>query len=366
MRKLSGESNSKSEKKIPIFFATNDGYVPYLTVAMSSMLENASKKYFYDIHVLTMGMTDENKKIISNIGNTEYSTVEYVDLNAEMEALQSKLAVRDYYSKETYCRFFIARLFPQYDKVIYLDADIVVKGDVSELYNTDLGSNYLGAVHDHSLDAVPPFAQYVENVLGVPAKDYFNAGILLINSKLFRKYDIEKQFVDLLNKVTFDVAQDQDYMNVICQHHVHLLDWGWNRSADGDPSFGNRKANIVHYNLNFKPWKLRGVQYENDFWAYAEKSVFHSSIKASLDNYSEADKARDEAGLVNLIQKATLEANDPNSYYQTLMREKEDNKISIKNSLKKISKSVSGNSFSRYVKKIYNKGIRTVYGSRKK
>jgi len=366
MRKSAIEIKSKSGKEIPIFFATNDGYVPYLTVAMTSMLENASKKYFYKMYVLTMGMSEENKKIVSNIGDTEFSSVEYVDLNAEMEALQSKMAIRDYYSKETYCRFFIARLFPQYSKVIYLDADIVVKGDISELYNINLGTNYLGAVHDYSLDAVPPFAQYVENVLGVPAKEYFNAGILLINSYLFRKYDIEKQFVDLLNKVTFDIAQDQDYMNVICKNHVRLIDWGWNRSADGNPEFGERKAKIIHYNLNFKPWKLRGVQYENDFWNYAEKSVMFSHMKGALDSYTDADKAKDEQGLVNLVKKATLEANDPNSYYQTLIREGAEVRKAGRYSFKSMKKSATGNSFARYIKKIYNKGIRTVYGSRKK
>ena len=121
------------KQHIPICFATDDNYVPFLTVALASLLDNASKENFYNIYILTSNLSLENTNSIKK-HETENSSIEFVSLSNELDKVQSMFHLRDYYSKETYYRIFIPNLFPQYEKVIYLDCDITVLGDISELY----------------------------------------------------------------------------------------------------------------------------------------------------------------------------------------------------------------------------------------
>ena len=122
------------KQQIPICFATDDNYVPFLTVALASLLDNASKENFYKIYVLTSKLSQKNMDSILK-QKTENSSIEFIQLSKELDKVENLFHLRDYYSKETYYRIFIANLFPQYEKVLYLDCDITVLGDVSKLYN---------------------------------------------------------------------------------------------------------------------------------------------------------------------------------------------------------------------------------------
>ena len=124
-------------KVIPIFFAVDDGYIPFLAVALSSLIENSSKEYHYSIKILYTDIKEENKKKISKY-EKENVNIEFVDLNYYIEEVKDKLYTRDYYSKTTYFRLFIPNLYPQYNKALYLDSDIVILGDIAELYNTQI------------------------------------------------------------------------------------------------------------------------------------------------------------------------------------------------------------------------------------
>lgn len=132
---------------IPIFFAVDDGYIPFLAVALQSLIENSSKNYYYSIKILYTNIKEENKKKISKY-KKENVNIEFVDLNYYIEKVKDKLYTRDYYTKTTYFRLFIPNLYPQYNKAIYLDSDIVVLGDIAELYNVEMEDNLVAAAPD--------------------------------------------------------------------------------------------------------------------------------------------------------------------------------------------------------------------------
>ena len=90
------------------------------------------------------------------------------------------------------CRGFFGQLYPQYNKAIYLDSDIVVLGDIAELYNQDLGDNLIAAAPDDVIQTTKVFQEYAEKVVGVADyRNYFNAGILLMNLDEFRRFDFQ-------------------------------------------------------------------------------------------------------------------------------------------------------------------------------
>ena len=300
--------NTKARKTVPIFFAVDDNYAPYLTVALESLKDNASDKYFYDINILVEGLSERHKNIISGMQDDNIK-ITFCDVTEKVNSLCERLHLRDYYTRATYYRFFIPDMFPQYDKGLYLDCDIAITRDVAEMYITPLGNNLVGAMSEEVITDIDVFGTYSEVVLGVPRNKYFNAGILVMNLREMRKMRIEEVFASLLNVKTYSVAQDQDYLNVICHGRVKMLNLLWNKTPMpySDP---NKIPYIAHYKINFKPWKYDGILYGDLFWKYAERTPFYTELLAAKNNYSDSDKKKDSdqyTALEALARKETEE-----------------------------------------------------------
>ena len=266
-------------KNIPIFFATDDGYIPFLAVALESIKQNASKDYKYLIKVLCNkdNVSESNKQKIAKFNDNNFD-IEFVDVSAKQAEINSKMHVRDYYSKATYYRIYIPELFPNFDKALYLDCDIIVKGDISELYNIDLQDNYIGAIPDGSIPCIKEFQDYVLNCIGVDKyDDYINAGILVLNTKKLRDINFEDLFISALTLTTFDVAQDQDYINAICKGHIKFIGEEWDKMPIRE-TIKEEDIKLIHYNLNFKPWLVDDVMYSDYFWQYAKQTEFYDYI----------------------------------------------------------------------------------------
>ena len=304
------------KQKIPICFATDDNYVPFLTVALASMLDNASKENFYMIYVLTSHLSEENMKSIKK-HEVENCSIEFVQLSKELDKVQNMFHLRDYYSKETYYRIFIPNLFPQYQKVLYLDCDITVLGDVSELYNTEIHGYYVAAAQEEVMQTYDVFGNYVEKADGINRKSYFNAGILLINCRRWRNKLIAERFVDLLNRYKFRVVQDEDYLNVLCKDNIKWVSLGWNKTSYKNEAFDDKDLKIIHWKITWRPWKYKDVLYEEYFWKYAKMTDFYDKLIQMRDSRTEEDFKKDKLLMENLQKMAQEDADDPNNYYRT-------------------------------------------------
>ena len=249
---------------------------------------------------------EENKNKIKAY-ETENVSIEFVDLSCKLHEIENKLYTRNYFSNTTYFRLFIPELYPEYDKVVYIDSDTVTLADIADLYNTDMGDNLIAGIPDGAVQAIPVFQEYVEKVVGViDYNNYFNAGIIVMNLKALREYKFQEKFLYMLGKIKFEVAQDQDYMNRLCKGRVKLLGFEWNRM----PAMGKREGtiNLVHYNLGCKPWYFDDVLYQEYFWKYAKETEFYDEIRAMKSKYTDADKEKDDANSSKLIELAKLEA----------------------------------------------------------
>ncbi len=304
------------QKEIPICFATDDNYVPFLSIAIASLLDNSSKDNFYRIFVLITQLKQDNIDKIKKLEKPN-SSIEFISLAKELDKIQGMFHLRDYYSKETYYRIFIPNLFPQYKKVLYLDCDITVLGDVSELYNTHIHGFYVGAAQEEVMQTFEVFGNYVEKADGINRKNYFNAGILLINCRRWRNKFIAEKFVDLLNRYQFRVVQDEDYLNVLCKGHVRSISLGWNKTSYKNEAFDDKDLRLIHWKINWRPWKYKNVLYEEHFWKYAKMTDFYDQLIQMRDSRTQADYDKDELLMKNLEKMAEEDANDPNNYHNT-------------------------------------------------
>lgn len=291
-----------SKEIIPIFFAVDDCYVPYLCVALRSLIDNSSNKYEYRINVLIDNLKEENKVLILSI-QTENVNIAFVDVTDKLKSLCTRLHLRDYYSQATYYRFFIPSMFPEYDKGIYLDCDIVITDDIANMYHWRMGNDLVAATTEEVIRDIEVFALYSEYVLEIPRDYYFNAGVLVMNLKEMRRFQIEERFAKILSERAFKVAQDQDYLNVLCYGRVTRLPQTWNTTPmpDVDPTL---RPKLTHYKINFKPWRYDGIAYAEIFWEYAQKTAFYESLRDTKENYSDAEKARDQLQYDNLVRLA--------------------------------------------------------------
>lgn len=113
--------------KIPVFYACDDNFVKYTMVSLQSMMDHASKEVQYEIHVLHTNISEEMQKKMYAMENANFS-VQFDHVTEYLHSIQEKLPLRDYYSKTTYFRLFIAEMFPEIDKAIYIDSDTIVLG----------------------------------------------------------------------------------------------------------------------------------------------------------------------------------------------------------------------------------------------
>lgn len=288
---------------VPIFFAVDDNYAPFLGVALQSLTENASADYFYNIHILTEGLSAKNVSRLSAYNSDNVSVI-FDNVADGIKAMNDRIHVRDYYTKATYYRFLIADMFPNYDRGIYLDCDIVVNGDISELYNCPLGNNLVAAMNEEVMTDIDVYGTYAEKVLGVDRYEYFNAGVMVMNLALIRKVDMQARLIETMDEYTFTPAQDQDYLNVLCHGNALLLPQCWNKNAFPGCEDPVNPAKLVHYKINWKPWHYDGVGYEKDFWEYASRTEYYGEICDIKNNYSESDIARDTMQFEKLAETA--------------------------------------------------------------
>ncbi|MBQ2943139.1 MAG: glycosyltransferase family 8 protein [Ruminococcus sp.] len=290
---------------IPVFFTIDDGYAPFLSVALGSAIKNSSKENNYKAIILHEDLSKENIEKLQSLA-TDNFTVEFVQMKDGLESITDRMSNRlrcDYFTLTIYFRLFIPAMFPQFDKGIYIDSDVVVKGDLAELFETELGDNYIGACADKSVVDVPPLARYMEEAVGVDRHSYINSGVLLMNLKKLREVELDSHFLSLLNTYHFDcIAPDQDYLNAMCSGKILYLSDAWDAMPTEDkPEIEDVK--IIHYNLFSKPWCYDNIQYGDVFWDYAQDSEYLEDIIAYKESYSDEQKESDSKCLQLLVNR---------------------------------------------------------------
>jgi len=302
-----------SERIIPIFYACDDTFVKYTVVSLSSMIHNASPAYRYHVYVLHTNITEESKKMVYALQN-EHFEISFEDVTEYLMSIADKLPIRDYYSKTTYFRMFIAEMFPEYDKAIYIDSDTIVQGDISRLYMTDIKDAYVGACHEQAMVQVDEYGTYCERVVGVSRYNFFNAGIILIGCEQFRLHFVLDKFIQYLHTYNFVVTQDEDYLNLICKDHVYWLDQRWNTEIFGEIPYPIEEAYILHYIMVSKPWHYADCRHGDIFWRYAERTEVYGALCEELAGYTDAQRERDAASMERLLALAVQETQREDNY----------------------------------------------------
>lgn len=297
-----------AQSTVNLFFACDERYLPLFGVTITSIKNHRDPNRRYHTVVLHTDITRREQKRVRDAFAERGFSITFRCVKREVTALRDALHTRDYYTNATYYRLFIPALYPSMKRALYLDSDILLRADVAALFDTPLGDALAAAVPDGFVDLVPALRRYVENRVGASeGMPYFNAGVLLMNLAEMRKIRFGERFVSLLRAVRFRVAQDQDYLNILCRGRVRFLPERWNYMPF---RYGEEEPSLVHFNLDNKPWQRDGVPYGEEFWACADTTPYAALLRERRAAYSEADVERAAAQTEALIAMAVAEGED--------------------------------------------------------
>ena len=308
------------QDSVNVVFATNDDYACYMAVALKSLLDNRDVEKLYDIIILEAGVTDANKEMIASMCDSEKVSIRFVNSNDLYETIDtSKLFCHLHFSKEMYLRLFIPQMMPAYDKVIYLDCDTLITGDISKLMDVDLETNYVAAVRDYNTivnyRAFPNVKTYFSvNLKLKDINNYVNSGVLLMNIQEMLKIDMTQKIFDLLDYYKEFLYPDQDILNLICEDKIKIIPNSWNyviitnTRLMQDDYFKNLAVEFVegianqyvlHYLSEIKPWKYPNMYYGHIWWDYAKTTPFLEILIAKFREFEKfeqenADKRQKE------------------------------------------------------------------------
>ena len=307
----------KKQNNIAVCLGSSEYYTPFAGIVIESIKANANPDYYYDIFVMTNRMSDISKEeLLKTVDGAENFSLRFVDGVRYLDG--KSLQEWEHIDKTTYLRFSILDFMRNYDKTIYLDCDIVVNRDLSELYNEDIEGCYFGAVKDfiqigwcNQPNSVQQ--KYNVDVLGISEPDkYFQAGVLLMNLKELRKDYTDADLYSLAQS-RFWRWLDQDVLNYMSKDgKVKFLEEEWNVTAHSfrnlaeSPEYSAPKADfdaykrsrknpyIVHYAGKHIPCFSLNADLSFLFWQYARKSIFYEKILFYMTNEVNGKTVTDE------------------------------------------------------------------------
>lgn len=312
------------EKKntIPVVLAANDKFVPIMSVCIQSIVESSCIDRDYNIFVLHTDIKKENQEVLKRyINNISNFNIDFVNVRESIDGF--KLEAKEHISNETFYRFLILDILKNFSKVIYIDCDTIVKKDLAELYDIDIGESYVGAVSD------PDFIgqcymkdsstrDYAENVLNLEdPREYFQAGVLVLNVAQLRKVYTVQDLLKMSENQQYRYS-DQDVLNIVCNGKWFNIGMQWNLLTDCDHTrvsnvikfapekilseyeMARKNPYIIHYAGFLKPWQKLGEDFGEVFWKIARSSLFYEGLLDILREGPPCPKKKKELSVVGI------------------------------------------------------------------
>lgn len=296
-----------NNNNIPIVLAANEKFVPYLSVTIQSIISNAIDYNNYDIFILHTDISENSQIILKSMVDI-YTNISIriinVDYIIKKYSLTGPTAI-NHITKETYFRFLIQDVLKNYNKVIYLDCDLVVNEDIAKLYNEDVDGYMVAGVYDADMIGQLNIDNgklmiYLSKVLNMKNPYlYLQAGVLVMNLKEFRKKHSISEWLGIASAKKYNFA-DQDILNKECHGKIRYIDMSWNTLIECynqryriiiknaplnillDYETARKDPKIIHYAGGQKPWNTRSVDFSEYFWRYARNSPYYEEILCTL------------------------------------------------------------------------------------
>lgn len=288
------------ENIVAVSSAISNEYLPYLNVTIQSIINNSAEENNYDIIILCEQISIEDKKKTRSLieGRKNFS-IRFISVSAFLN--QYNLPVESQYKPIIYARLMLPDLMRNYERVVYIDADVILMDDIAKLYRCDLNDNLLCAVRDTGMLAwyhTPgnPERRYIDEVLKLKNPyDYFNSGVIVFNIPLFHK-EFSTKFLFEYSTSRFWKWRDQDVFMTLCDGRIGHVEQSWNvlvpyfrdevdmleegalRVLKEEYLEALEKPRLVHFIGNGFLSLLPAPRWSEYFWVFAKKTKYYDEL----------------------------------------------------------------------------------------
>ncbi len=291
--------NKKKKTEIPIMFCFDKNYVIPAAVTFYSILEHANKDYCYHFYVLHSDINKiQQKKLKETIEEfQEMVELDFINMSHRFEDIWNKIYQGGHFSKEVMYKILIASIFPQYEKIIVTDVDVVFLGDLSPSYiDFDVnGDYYIGGIKP-----IGKINAYLENYRSkwtdeeIKKLGHICGGYLVANLKKIREDNMEEVFVNSFIENGYRLNQmEQDILNLCCYPKIKYLplnyvacSYMWDfydleEEHYHDENYKDKEIKDamshpiqLHYATSIKPWKNINCTKSEEWFKYITKTPF--------------------------------------------------------------------------------------------
>lgn len=277
-----------------IVYITDETYAMPTCVSIQSLIENREEKSQYRIYVLTFGLSEDSIWHISAIKGEGIEVIIRKMDGAYTELYEHSVTSYTHVSEVALCKFDLPNIFPDLDKALYVDGDIIFNMDPSKVFEVDLSEYYLAAVDDMG-DTYKDGISRLASQIDLSEKRYFNSGFMYLNLGNMRQDHVPERLYQY-KKTGINYFVDQDALNVVLGKKRHSLPYVYNFRASiinemdlleiglkCEENYNGveeclTKQVVLHMTDKMKPWKYNMPWLTDVFKYYYAKSVYKDEM----------------------------------------------------------------------------------------
>ena len=286
-------------QEIPLMFCFDNNYVIPAAVAFYSLLEHCNRDYYYKLYILHTDISDINqKKLKDNVKQfSDFSELIFINMENRFNDLWETISEKGHFSKEVMYKTLVPSIFPQYEKIIVSDVDVVFLNDISESYFLlDSNEDYYLA----GIKMIGKMKWYLERLSDrfteeeIEKLSGFCGGYIVFNLKKLREDNMEEKFIKCFETEGYRINQmEQDVLNLCCYPKTKRIplkylacSYMWDEykteeDKNTDIWYDKKEINDamqntvqLHYATSTKPWKYPDCTKSEVWFEYLAKTNF--------------------------------------------------------------------------------------------
>lgn len=249
------------EKNIPIVLTANDNDRPFLAVCLQSILNTISQENNYDIIILHQSecgnkwldyvISEQNETIENMCSQYENVSIRFIDPCHDIDKINYKSNLKRGVEGQYY-NVMLPWILKKYDKVIYLEKNVLVRYDIAELYKQNVDKFYCAAARDIiTIGMINGYnkllAEDVDDRLKLKNKyNYVNTDVMVMNLREIRRNEEKEKIIERLTKEEIKVPSKEG-INVLYEEKIIFLPFEWNHVEKLEPAFSDGMSGCFDY-----------------------------------------------------------------------------------------------------------------------
>lgn len=273
-------------KPFNIVFCIDDNFAPHLAALLSSIIANTDSQNRFHFHVCSAVLSEQNQLKLKQAVR-ELDAIEYYPIDSQrFENIPISRFFVNRISIVTYFRLIVPELLHSVTGLLlYMDADMIVRTDITRLFFVDLKQSVAGVVEDFKIARTNYWQE-----LGLARNRYFNAGLMLIDLRAWRQHGITSTALDMICPDVIYKFNDQDILNLVLKDHVEFIDISWNMQEISLEKFDCADdVKVIHYAGEEKPWHFSCIHPFTELYRFykAQSGYADTPLSHYIDDHDQ-------------------------------------------------------------------------------